>query len=101
MLGVFTSPEASQLDLINRLRDGGVLTPQVRQLFHDLRRPGNAAAHEAKGTHAEALHQLKMARELGVWFHRAFTSKNFKPRPRCPPTHPTHSIPPPSAPITT
>ncbi|RPH64506.1 MAG: type I restriction-modification system endonuclease, partial [Myxococcaceae bacterium] len=86
LLGEFTSPEASQLDLINRLRDQGVLTPQVRQLFHDLRRAGNAAAHEAKGSHADALHQLKMARELGVWFHRAFKDKNFKPGPFIPPS---------------
>lgn len=89
-VGVFAGPDASQLDLINRLRDHGLLTPQLRQLFHDLRRAGNAAAHEARGTHADALHQLKMARELGVWFHRAFKDKNFKAGPFVPPADPAN-----------
>jgi len=89
-LGQYTSAEASQLDLLNRLRDAGVLTPEIRQLFHDLRRAGNAATHEARGTHAEALHQLKMARELGVWFHRAFRDKDFKPGPFIPPSNPVN-----------
>jgi len=88
IIGVYTSADASQLDLINRLRDEGVVTPQIRQLFHDLRRAGNAAAHEARGTHAEALHQLKMARELGVWFHRALKDKSFRPGPFIPPAKP-------------
>jgi type I restriction enzyme, R subunit len=88
LLGVWTSSETSQLDLINRLRDAGALNAQVRQLFHDLRRAGNAATHEAWGTHADALHQMKMARELGVWFHRAFKDKHFKPGPFLPPSSP-------------
>jgi len=90
LLGVLTSQEASQLDLINRLRDKGALTPQIRQLFHDLRQAGNAAAHEVQGTHAEALHHLKMARELGVWFHRSFKDKAFKPGPFIPPSNPAN-----------
>jgi type I restriction enzyme R subunit len=87
-LGLYSSPEQSQLDLLSRLRDVGALNAQVRQLFHDLRRAGNAAAHETKGTHAEALHQLKMARELGIWFHRSFKDAKFKPGPFIPPSSP-------------
>jgi type I restriction enzyme R subunit len=35
---------------------------------------GNAAVHEGKGDHREALHQLRMARELAIWFQRSYTA---------------------------
>jgi hypothetical protein len=60
-----------------------------RSLFHDLRNMGNAAVHEGKGEHGEALHQLRMARELTVWFQRSFgSSSKFDPGPFVPPFEP-------------
>ena len=50
---------------------------------------GNRATHEAVGTHAEALHQLKMARQLAIWFHRSFGgAKAFSAGPFVPPADP-------------
>jgi type I restriction enzyme R subunit len=88
-VGLYPSAEDTFTDVLNRLWDSGVLSPDVSQLFHGLRKSGNAAAHEHHGTRSEALHQLRMARTLGVWFHRAFGSdKNFKPGPFVPPPDP-------------
>jgi len=47
---------------------------------------GNVAIHENKGTAAQALSCLKLARELGVWLYRTFTpDPNFSPSPFIPP----------------
>lgn len=74
--------EDTQQDLLGRLRDQNVLAADVANLFHGLRRAGNAATHELKGTYDEALHQLRMARALSVWFHQAFGKEpGFKPDP--------------------
>jgi type I restriction enzyme, R subunit len=82
-------PEESQQQLIDRLWDKGVIGAQQRTIFHDLRRSGNAAVHEGKGDHREALHQLRMARELAVWFQRSFgNNKKFDPGPFVPPPEP-------------
>ncbi|XXZ14992.1 type I restriction-modification system endonuclease [Sorangium sp. So ce315] len=88
-LGLYISPEDNQATLINRLRDRGALDATTRQLFHDLRVAGNKAAHELRGEHHEALHQLKMARELAVWFQRSFgNNRKFDPGPFVPPRDP-------------
>src|SRR4051794_24371055 len=39
-----------------------------RTLFHELRRTGNEAVHDFAGTQSEALHQLKSAHQLAIWF---------------------------------
>jgi hypothetical protein len=58
-------------------------------LFHAVRRAGNSAAHEIKGTHADALEALKFARQLGVWFHRTYGRQpRFKAGPFVPPPEP-------------
>ncbi|MFO0618498.1 MAG: type I restriction-modification system endonuclease [Polyangiaceae bacterium] len=86
--GVFV-PNEPQQQLIDRLYDRGIITSLPRGLLHDLRRTGNVAVHEGKGTHAEALHHLKVARELGVWFQRSYgNNKKFDPGPFVPPPEP-------------
>ncbi len=88
-LGLYISQTDTQGELLTRLAQRGALDATPRQLFHDLRRAGNAAVHEGKGDHREALHQLKMARELGVWFQRAFgNNRKFDPGPFVPPADP-------------
>jgi type I restriction enzyme R subunit len=88
-LGLFTSPTEPQADLVNRIWDKGAIGATQRTLFHDLRKVGNAAVHEGKGDHREALHQLKMARELAVWFQRTFgNDRRFDPGPFVPPAEP-------------
>ena len=91
-IGVFLGPQEGQQQLIDRLWERGAIGATQRTLFHDLRRMGNAAVHEGKGDHAEALHQLRMARELGVWFQRSFgNNRKFDPGPFLPPPEPRHA----------
>ncbi len=86
--GVFV-PDEGQHQLIDRLFERGVIGAMQRSLFHDLRRIGNAAVHDGAGDHREALHQLRMARELAVWFQRSFgNNRRFDPGPFVPPPEP-------------
>ncbi|WP_375761203.1 type I restriction-modification system endonuclease [Corallococcus exercitus] len=88
-LGLLASPDQNQVDLIRALDSRGALTVEVRQVFHELRRAGNAAAHEVRGTHSDALHGLKIGRVLAIWFHRTFSKeRNFNPGPFIPPPDP-------------
>ncbi len=86
--GLYTSTEENQLELLSRLRDNGLLTRELADLFHGLRKAGNAAAHDIRGDHREALHQLRMAWQLGVWFHRVFKDRAYKAGPFVPPPDP-------------
>jgi type I restriction enzyme, R subunit len=87
--GLFLGGDEGQQQLIDRLWERNVIGATQRALFHDLRRVGNAAVHEGKGDHREALHQLRMARELAVWFQRSFgNNKKFEPGPFLPPAEP-------------
>ena len=89
LAGVYTSSEDGFVSVLNRLWDRGVLTPEVSQLFHGLRKAGNAAVHDHDGTRREAFQQLKMARKLGVWFHQGFGGDpRFKPGPFIAPPDP-------------
>jgi type I restriction enzyme, R subunit len=88
-VGLFLDPLEGQQRLVDRLSDGGAIGATQRTLFHDLRRVGNAAVHEGHGDHREALHQLKMARELGIWFQRSFgNNRKFDRGPFVPPQEP-------------
>lgn len=87
--GLYASTEENQVELLARLRDHGLLPREVGDLFHGLRKAGNAAAHDIRGDHREALHQLRMAWQLGVWFHRTFSkNRTFKAGPFVPPPDP-------------
>ena len=87
-VGLYQAGEKQQ-ELVDRLYARSLIGATQRQLFHDLRRAGNTAVHEGEGDHAEALHQLKMARELGVWFQRSFgNNRRFDPGPFIPPPEP-------------
>lgn len=86
--GLYTTTEENQVELLSRLRDNGLLPRELGELFHGLRKAGNAAAHEVGGDHREALHQLRMAWKLGTWFHRTFRDRAFKPGAFVPPPDP-------------
>lgn len=88
-VGVPTTDQDDFVAILNRLRDHRVGNAETFALFHGLRKSGNAAVHGHSGTKSEALHQLRMARTLAVWFHRAFgNDKQFKPGPFVPPPDP-------------
>lgn len=76
-VGVYRDPEEGQYELLGRLRDHGILPVEIQQLFHEIRRTGNAANHDLAGDHRAALTLLKMAWQLGVWFHRTFKDANY------------------------
>ena len=87
-VGVYTGPEQSQFDLLRNLRDERVLPLDVADLFHQLRLAGNRATHGNASDYAEALSTLKLARQLGIWFHRTFADAGFVPGPFIPPPDP-------------
>ena len=74
---------------LRRLSFDGILPRETAELFHQLRKLGNAAAHEVRGTSAEALTGLKVAHQLGIWFYRTYAKQpGFKPGPFVPPPEP-------------
>lgn len=79
-----------QLDLVNDLRNRGLLHPDVANVFHGLRKSGNQAVHEGAGSTGEALHQLKMCRRLGVAVLTTLGKlpPGYKPGPFVPPAAP-------------
>jgi type I restriction enzyme R subunit len=59
-------------DTLLRLSYERIIPKEAADVFHALRKAGNRAAHEARGNHTDALSALKFARQLGIWFHRAY-----------------------------
>jgi type I restriction enzyme R subunit len=86
--GFFTSPDEPQADLLRRLAFERVLPREVGDFFHQIRIGGNKATHALGGNHSEALTALKLARQLGVWFHRTFADRKFKAGSFVPPPDP-------------
>jgi type I restriction enzyme R subunit len=91
-IGLFVSTEEAQYDLIRRLQDQGILTREIAQLFSEVRRAGNAASHALAGDHRSALATLKIAWQLGVWFHRSFQDPAFRSGPFAPPAAPANKF---------
>ena len=54
-VGLYTSREEAQYDLLRRLQDQGILPREIAQLFGEVRRAGNAASHAIVGDHRTAL----------------------------------------------
>lgn len=76
-------------DLLARLSAERVIPREVGNVFHAIRKQGNAAVHQGSGSHGEALSCLKFTRSLGVWFHQTFArDSGFKPGPFVPPPDP-------------
>lgn len=86
--GLYISPQETQFDLLRRLQDSGVLPREVYQMFGEVRRAGNAASHALSGDHRMALTALKLAWQLGVWFHRTFKDAGYRSGPFIPPLPP-------------
>lgn len=85
---ILGTTEEPQVERLRRLADRGVLPRQVADLFHQLRRAGNAAVHALDGDHQQALAHLKIAHQLAVWFHRSIGDRAFQPGPFVPPPDP-------------
>lgn len=87
-VGLYSKPEESQYDLLNRLRDQNILPPQIHQLFGEIRRTGNDANHARTGDHRAALAMLKIAWQISIWFHRTFKDPHYKSGAFIPPRPP-------------
>jgi len=85
-------PRETTNDLLRKLTARQVLPREVADVFHAVRKRGNAAAHDLAGTPSEALSALKFCRALGVWYRRSFgRDPSFKPGPFVPPRDPAEA----------
>jgi type I restriction enzyme R subunit len=87
-VGIFRNQDESQYDLLNRLRDHGILPQEIHELFSEVRHSGNAAIHSLSGDHHTALAMLKIVWQIGVWLHRTFQEPDFESGPFSPPQPP-------------
>ena len=87
-VGIYTSADERQIDLLRRLQDHGILPREIGGLFHEVRKAGNDANHNLAGDHRTALMAMRLSWQLGIWFHRTFKEPGFKPGPFIPPTPP-------------
>ena len=87
-IGLYTSPDEKQVDLLRRLQDHGIVPRDVGALFHEVRKAGNDANHKRADDHRTALLALRLTWQLSVWFHRTFKDQGFKSGPFLPPTSP-------------
>ncbi len=87
-VGLYTTTDEQQYDLLRRLQDQGILPREIAQLFGEVRRAGNAASHARVGDHRTALATLKITWQIGLWFHRTFGDPKFKSGPFIPPRPP-------------
>lgn len=87
-VGIEAKPGEEFSKLLSSLRDHGAAASDVLDLFHAIRKAGNAAAHDGEGTRSEALHHLRMARQLAIWFDRSFGNTNQQYGPFVPPPDP-------------
>lgn len=87
--GLLPAAAVSFDDVLRTLKARGVLPREIADLFYHLKRMGNEAAHEDRGTPSDALMALKIARAAAIWFHQAYGgAPNFKAGPFVPPPVP-------------
>lgn len=91
-VGIPEWERGNQADLLNLFKHRGVFGEMALNLFHSIRKTGNKAVHAGHGTTEEAVHQLKMAWQIAVMFHRAF-SKDLKFSPTFKMPSPKSAIP--------
>lgn len=88
-VGGYRDMGENQIDLLRRLEDRGAIPREPARLFHELRRIGNKASHDGYADHGAALSTLKVAWQLGVWFHRSYGGdRDFQPKAFAPPPDP-------------
>ena len=87
-IGLYASAQEPQADLLRRLEENGILTREIAGLFRQVRLTGNAANHALAGDHRTALATLKIAWQLGLWFHRTFTDPDYRAGAFIPPQPP-------------
>lgn len=89
--GLYQSSAETQVDLLRRLQDEGLLPREILQVLHEVRKAGNSANHALTGDAILALRTLKLGWQLGLWFFRAFYQANFHSPPFSPPSAPNNT----------
>ena len=59
-VGLFTSPDEKQAELLRRPQGQGIVPREVGNLFHEVRRAGNDANHRLAGDHHTGLRALRL-----------------------------------------
>jgi len=88
--GLYLNSDETQLELLRRLKDSGILSHDIAQLFHSVRKAGNDANHAIQGDHRTALACLKICWQLSLWFHRTFKNAQYKSGAFIPPAPPAN-----------
>ncbi|MCP2076371.1 UNVERIFIED_ORG: type I restriction enzyme R subunit [Pseudomonas lini] len=95
-VGVESSKDIKQIDLLRSLEYTLKLDPQIKDAFHTLRKLGNPAAHDiTSSTHRDALKALQVGHSLSTWFHINFggdNAKDFKLRSFVRPVDPSEKV---------
>lgn len=88
-VGITPHRDQTFLDVERSLRDRGLLDQSLHQIMRTVRLAGNEAVHELAGSRREAFHQLKLVRQLAVWFHKTVSGNtSYKAGPFVPPPDP-------------
>ena len=87
-VGIACGSEESFRDVEIGLFDRGLLDRRLRQIMRDIRLAGNVAAHSFQGERREALHKLKLVREIAIWCHKVIKNNKFRAGPFIPPPDP-------------
>lgn len=73
-----------QYELLKRLKNANLIDEDINNLFHDIRKVRNDAAHNLDGDYETALVQVKYAHKLAIWYYKKFINPYF--------VHTTHFI---------
>ena len=87
-VGISTTLADDFSRVLGLLRDQGVADYDTLDLFQGIPKAGNLAAHDGIGTRSDALHHLRMARQLAIWFDRSFGKSKTASGPFVPPPDP-------------
>lgn len=82
LMGIPCGPEQSFLDVEKKLREKGALDRSLQQVMRTVRLAGNEAVHNLAGEKREAFQQLKLVRQIAVWFHKTVTRDRMPTRQR-------------------
>jgi len=83
-----TANRPSFLSQINQLLDQGILSRELGDALHTIRRIANEAVHTGHADQSKALHGIKLIRGVAIWFHK-LSKPDFKAGAFIPPPPPT------------
>jgi type I restriction enzyme, R subunit len=87
--GLLTDPDAEFVTILGAIGRSGYAPRPALDLFHGLRRAGNQAVHQGGDDFGLALNALKVARQLAIWYARAYGGQTkLAPGPFAPPPAP-------------